>query len=208
MTSAQSLRAGAPENVTVHRLIDLEAAGADTVVLLAGVARIFRATAARWPVDAAAVRAFQDLWLDQYVRFERELVYVAMRGVGPAESCAHLESSAVVGYLVGCRINPATSPRFHALTYFAAFAAACAAFPAHLHVNIDEAFRGQRIGERLLDAVCARLTNEGVAGVHVVTGRDQRNVVFYCRNGFRELARTARGATEVLFLGRQLREPS
>ena len=183
--------------VTIQRLVALEAERFAPQPLLAGVNRIFRATAVRWPTDTAASAAFQHLWLDQYLEHERDLVFVASRAQAGG-------GRDVVGYLLGCRINPARSPRFAALDYFQAFAPLCARYPAHLHVNIDAGCRGQRIGERLVEVLCELLAFEGLAGVHVVTGREQRNVGFYRRLGFDELGHVPRGATEVLFLGRRL----
>ena len=184
--------------VTIHRLIDLEATGGDSLLLHAGIVRIFKATASRWPADPAAARAFQDLWLEQYLRHERELAYVAIAAVRDREP------PSVVGYLVGCRVDPLTSSRFDSLSYFKAFAAECALFPAHLHINLDAAYRGQRLGERLVETLCDALAAEGVPGVHVVTGREQRNIGFYKRIGFLEMAATPRGSSEVVFLGRRL----
>lgn len=181
--------------VRIARLVDLEAEGVDGNALLAGVARIFRDTAARWPDDAAAARAFQELWLDQYIRHDRDLVWLAVLAGAPATA---------VGYLVGCRIDPAPSPRFVALSYFQTFSALTAVYPAHLHINVDAAHRGRHVGERLVEAFCAQLRGEHAGGVHVVTGRDQRNVGFYKRLGFRECAATPRGGTEVLFLARPI----
>ncbi len=187
-----------PAGVVLRRLVDLEAAGGDAALLRVGIERIFCATAARWPGDVAAARAFQRLWLDQYLEHERELVTLAVaREVPTAERD-------VLGYIVGCRIDPATSKRFAALSYFRDFAAVTRAFPAHLHINLDERVRGRGVGAHLVTDVCARLAGEGVRGVHVVTGRDQRNVGFYTRLGFVERARAPRGATEVLLLARAL----
>jgi GNAT superfamily N-acetyltransferase len=188
-----------PAGVVLQRLVDLEAAGADAALLRAGMVRIFRATAARWPDDAAAAAAFQQLWLDQYLDHERELVTLALARAPP------LTESDVLGYLVACRIDPATSMRFVALSYFQDFAALTQTFPAHLHINLDARARGQRIGAHLVEDVCNRLGHEGVRGIHVVTGRDQRNVSFYTRLGFSERARAPRGTTDVLFLARSLR---
>jgi hypothetical protein len=41
-------------------------------------------------------------------------------------------------------------------------------------------------------------------GVHVVTGRHQRNVGFYHRLGFLERGHSTRGTTDVVFLARRL----
>ena len=190
----------AGDTIHVASLIALEARGLATDELLGGIERIFRATAARWPADPAAARAFQHLWLDQYLEHERNLAIVATQAPGIDAAAPN-----VVGYAVGCRINPAMSPRFAALSYFQDFADLCATFPAHLHVNIDSHFRNQRVGERLVEALCKKVADDGSSGIHVVTGREQRNVGFYKRLGFRELGHTPRGDTEVLFLGRELR---
>lgn len=184
--------------VHIERLVDLTAGGHDRGALLTGVVAIFRATAARWPTDPIAAVAFQELWLDQYLRHEPDLVFVAV------DRAARSSAPKVVGYLVGCRVDPGLSLRFEALGYFQNFAAVSADFPAHLHVNVDAAYRSRRVGERLVEALCARLVSEGVPGVHVVTGCDQRNVGFYGRLGFSERARTPRGRTEVVFLARGL----
>jgi ribosomal protein S18 acetylase RimI-like enzyme len=187
-----------PAGVVLRQLVELETAGVNAALLRAGIERIFRATAARWPDDAAAAHAFQRLWLDQYFEHERELVTLALTREVPASE------HDVLGYVVGCRIDPATSERFTALSYFRDFAALTPQFPAHLHINLDARTRGEGVGAHLVEALCARLKREGVSGVHVVTGRDQRNVSFYTRLGFVERARAPRGSTEVLFLARAL----
>ena len=190
----------AGNKIHVASLIALEACGLPTDELVGGIERIFRATAARWPTDPAAARAFKHLWLDQYLEHERNLVIVATQTPDITAAAQN-----IFGYVVGCQINPAMSPRFAALSHFQDFAVLCATFPAHLHVNIDSHFRNQRVGERLVEALCERVADDGSTGIHVVTGREQRNVGFYKRLGFRELGHAPRGETEVLFLGRELR---
>ena len=189
---------GRDSQIRIARLVELEAAGWDRVLLKSGIDAIFRATAARWPDDPAAAQAFQQLWLDQYFDHERELLFVAHR------ADAAREAPSVVGYLAGCTVNPSTSPRFAKLDYFRAFAAQCAAYPAHLHVNVDAEFRGAGLGAALVEALSDRLTADGISGVHVVTGRTQRNVRFYQRLGFRAQAAAPRGTGDVVFLGRKL----
>jgi ribosomal protein S18 acetylase RimI-like enzyme len=180
--------------IEIQSLTALEHAGHSSAALRAGIVNIFRATAATWPSDDNDARAFQHLWLDQYLKHERDLVFVA-----------HANGT-IVGYLVGCQINPASSPRFQTLNYFQTFAPYCTAYPAHLHVNLDAAIRGQAVGARLIEAFCARLRADQCPGVHVVTGATMRNVSFYQRLGFREIARAPRGISAVLFLGRDLTE--
>jgi hypothetical protein len=122
--------------IEIQSLTALEHAGHSSAALRAGIVNIFRATAATWPSDDNDARAFQHLWLDQYLKHERDLVFVA-----------HANGT-IVGYLVGCQINPASSPRFQTLNYFQTFAPYCTAYPAHLHVNLDAAIRGQAVGAR------------------------------------------------------------
>jgi GNAT superfamily N-acetyltransferase len=185
-----------PPGVVLRRLADLEAAGVDAALLRSAIERIFRATAARWPDDAAAAAVFQQLWLDQYLKHERDLVTLALARAMPASE------SDVLGYIVACRIDPAVSARFAALSYFRDFSAFTREFPAHLHINLDARVRGQGVGARMVEDLCARLAREGGRGIHVVTGREQRNVSFYTRLGFTERARAPRGQTEVLLLAR------
>jgi len=60
-------------------------------------------------------------------------------------------------------------------------------YPAHLHVNVDEAYRGARVGKSLLQLYFEDLRKAGVPGVHLVCGN--RPVGFYEKLGFRTLAR-------------------
>lgn len=58
-------------------------------------------------------------------------------------------------------------------------------FPAHLHVNVDEAFRGKRIGDQLFVLYFAELMAEKIPGVHIFCGDGP--VKFYERTGFVKL---------------------
>lgn len=57
--------------------------------------------------------------------------------------------------------------------------------PAHLHVNVDEAYRGARVGKSLMLGYFDDLRKAGVPGVHLVCGK--RPVGFYEKLGFRTL---------------------
>ena len=165
---------------------------------LASVAReaidtIFFETAPLAPADEPRRSAFYDLWLGQYLRHEPHLATVACAG------------DDIVGYLVGCHVNPATSVRFAKLGYFQTFAEACAHYPAHLHINLTERARGSGIGPRLIEAFAADTQAAGLPGMHVVTSAAARNVAFYKRNGFAEIAATERNGGKVVFLGRAIR---
>jgi ribosomal protein S18 acetylase RimI-like enzyme len=61
--------------------------------------------------------------------------------------------------------------------------------PAHFHLNLKPAARGQGVGAHLLDAFLTQCQNAGVPGVHLPTRHD--NVAaqrFFRRHGFQPLA--------------------
>jgi GNAT superfamily N-acetyltransferase len=64
-------------------------------------------------------------------------------------------------------------------------------FPSLLHINIDEAYRGQGIGERLIQIYLAFLKEEGSRGVHFGT-ISERAVTFFLGNGFNILFQNKR----------------
>ena len=177
-------------NVQILRLTDLRCTETE---VHAAVDDIFFETAPLAPSDEPERSMFYQLWLGQYLRHEPQLAYVARAG-----------DTDIVGYLVGCHVNPATSERFAKLGYFQTFADACGRFPAHLHLNLTEAARGAGIGARLIDAFAADTRVAGLAGLHVVTAAAARNIGFYRRNGFTEIAATERNNTRIVFLGRAI----
>ena len=66
-------------------------------------------------------------------------------------------------------------------------------YPAHLHVNVREGFRGQRLGQRLVEAFCERARAAGVRGVHAgVSAENPRASHFFQDQGFVELQREHR----------------
>jgi GNAT superfamily N-acetyltransferase len=177
----------------VERLVDLEGAGADGAALVAGIDAVFAETTRRTFADAQSRAAFRELWLGQYLLRDRDLVFVARDMTG-----------AVAGYLVGALEDPARSDRYPGLGYFRDFAAVTPAYPAHLHINLTAAARGQGTGARLIEAFVAAARQRGSPGVHVVTGAAERNVGFYLRNGFHERARADWNGRPLLLLAREI----
>lgn len=162
--------------------------------LVAGIERIFFATAATQAfADEAARSAFRSRWLGRYLEHDADHVWLAMTDAG-----------GVAGYLVGCLDDPALTPRFADIAYFADLAAETRRYPAHLHINLDERYRSTGIGSRLIGAFGGAAARQGALGVHVVTGAGLRNVGFYARNGFAEVARTSWNGREIVMLGRPL----
>jgi predicted N-acetyltransferase YhbS len=60
-------------------------------------------------------------------------------------------------------------------------------FPAHLHTNLRQPYRGQGVGRELIDAFLSALSSQGVPGVHLHCGAGP--IPFYEKCGFNEAAR-------------------
>jgi GNAT superfamily N-acetyltransferase len=66
-------------------------------------------------------------------------------------------------------------------------------YPAHLHVNVRQGFRGQRLGQRLVATFCEQARGAGVRGVHAgVSAENPQARRFFAELGFAELQREAR----------------
>jgi GNAT superfamily N-acetyltransferase len=178
--------------VRVDRLVDL--IGGASFNRIAQIETIFFASSNIQQFANDAERAvFRERWLGRYLDRWPEHVFVAST------------PDRIIGYLAGCLDDPATHPVFADIGYMPAFADLSQSYPAHLHINLDPAWRSGGVGTRLIDAFCAHAQRRA-PGVHVVTGRGARNVRFYERNGFR-LLRTTRSPwsdAEIAFLGRKL----
>lgn len=152
----------------------------------------FSASATQQFVSQSARDAFRERWLGRYLAHDAQWFYVAL-----AEKQA-------AGYLAGCLDDPARTPRFADIGYFAEFADLTRDYPAHLHINLDAEYRGDGLGGRLIERFVSDAGAAGATGVHVVTGSRSRNRSFYDRNGFVCLRELAEGPREMVFLGRRL----
>lgn len=140
-----------------------------------------------------AKSAFRERWLGRYLLHFPQYVWLARE-----------TSGRVIGYVVGSMEDPARDPRFSDLPFLASFAEASARYPAHLHINLAEAWRSKGIGARLIDTFAEAAREAGARGVHVVTQRGMRNVGFYLANGFVERASATVGESELVLLGRDI----
>lgn len=151
----------------------------------------YGASATRAFASDEARAAFEERWLGRYLAHDPDLVYVALSADGE-----------VIGYLVAATDDPAHAPRFADIAYFKDAAAVTALYPAHLHINLDEGWRGGGIGRALIEALVVELARRGVPGVHVVTGQQSRNVSFYRRAGFTQVAAPMWDGKPLVMLGR------
>jgi GNAT superfamily N-acetyltransferase len=155
----------------------------------ASVERIFFVSSTRQSFASQAEReGFRERWLGRYMlRWPQHFLLARAR------------SGVVVGYLAGCPVEAARLPMFADWALYRAFAAECARYPAHLHVNVDPLWRGRGVGALLISHFVGQCAAAGIPALHIVTSQGARNTRFYARNGFREVAvRDVLGASLVM----------
>ena len=57
-------------------------------------------------------------------------------------------------------------------------------FPAHLHIDLLEPYQRKGYGREFIERFCDKLVEDGVKGVHVIMGGENKNEMFYRRLGF------------------------
>ena len=139
---------------------------------------------------------FRHRWLTRYLDHFPDEIFIAATNTGE-----------IIGYLVGCLEDPAGHPLFADITYFPAFAHLTPAFPAHLHINLTSAARGQGIGKHLIAAFAEHARAHGVPGIHAVTGDGVRNNSFYAACGFHRASTTLWNGRAIAFFARACADP-
>lgn len=177
----------------ICRVVDWDTTSRDPAIL-AQIDAIFWETSARTFAPGAERDAFRERWLGRYMQGGSDVVLLAQTDAGM-----------IAGYLVGALRNPTEQERFADIGYFRnEFRTLTQRFPAHLHINLGQAFRSRGVGARLIEAFAGRARKAGASGMHVVTGKGMRNVRFYERCGFEERGAAPWNGSVVLFLGRSL----
>jgi GNAT superfamily N-acetyltransferase len=74
-------------------------------------------------------------------------------------------------------------------------------YPAHLHMNVEAAWRRRGVGAKLIEAFIGDLRGAVIPGVHLYCGADP--VPFYLRQGFKELGKVFFREIAVFALGRR-----
>jgi len=156
----------------------------------------FEASASKTFASTAERAAFRERWLGRYLTYAPGWAYLAIDPEG-----------VLAGYLVGNVEDKAKAPRLSGIDAFEGAGGLAARYPAHLHVNLAPQYRNHGIGAELITAFAADAARAGARGMHVITAAGARNVGFYERNDFRELARAGRNDREIVLLGRELEAP-
>jgi GNAT superfamily N-acetyltransferase len=136
--------------------------------------------------------AYRELWLGRYLRHCSAGCFIALT-----------DDAIVAGYLAGALVSnrdPLPGPDYYALFS----PALVAAHPAHVHVNIREDVRGQRIGSKLIAAFRALCVEKQIVGLHAVTTADSRAARFFIGCGLAERAQAHWRGRPIVFLGESL----
>jgi len=152
---------------------------------------VFFASSTTRTFDSATERsAFRERWLGLYQRAFPETFLIGRD-----------EAGRVAGYLAGAIVEASSDPRFCAHGFSGALGPAAKRYPAHFHINIGADWRSRGLGARLVSMFRDDCRAAGVAGFHVVTRADGRNVRFYSRCGLAEVARTGPPGGSLVLLG-------
>lgn len=166
---------------------------ADRPGLAAELDAIFFEASATRSFDSEKTRQeFRWRWLGRFLDDHPRYAFVA-----------HDASQRLAGYIVGSPIDPAR-PLDPELPFYARFAEQTCTFPAHLHINLAPRYRSKGIGARLIEAFGHNAARNGARGMHLVTSRGERNIVFYTRCGFVEVAATSWNGRELVLLAKSL----
>lgn len=134
---------------------------------------------------------FFQTWVGPYLKYYRNEVLIA------------LEDDHVLGYLTGCSDTKRGMTLF-SLSGMEEFKEYFDKFPAHLHINCDQAARGKGVGSKLVEAYCQFLNKLSKSGVHIVTSPNAKNISFYKKLNFSTQSLYEKGDINLLFMGKAL----
>ncbi|NBX18488.1 MAG: GNAT family N-acetyltransferase [Proteobacteria bacterium] len=167
---------------------------AKTSVIRKSVDEIFFESSPKKSFASASEReAFKFKYLDWYSQNLPQYFLVALG-----------EKSEVLGYVCGVADTRRHEDLAGLHPWFEIFEDCYPQFPAHLHINCAESARGRSIGSTLLAVFESCLRSDGVAGVHLVTSPDARNVGFYDKNGYKFTKTMNWKDSKLLLMGKSL----
>lgn len=77
-------------------------------------------------------------------------------------------------------------------------------YPAHLHMNTHQDYRGLGLGAMILAGVEADLRMKGIKGLHLITEKTSRNYQFYFKQGFQYVVEKDYQNALLCFMGKEL----
>ena len=115
--------------------------------------------------------AFFKRWCGDYLTYFPECFFI-MR-----------EDKKILGYLTGC-IDSTSALKLLEIPGYSHYSDLFQTYPAHFHINFHPDCRGRGLGSQLVENFCVELLNLKIRGLHLVTSRGAKNILFYRRLGF------------------------
>jgi GNAT superfamily N-acetyltransferase len=101
----------------------------------------------------------------------------------PEYAWVALNKTKVLGYVLGIPFTQ--DPTLYQLQpHLEIFEDLFDRYPAHLHINCHQDSRGLGIGTLLIGTLIKQLSDQGLSGLHIMTGPISENRHFYQRLGF------------------------
>jgi GNAT superfamily N-acetyltransferase len=94
-----------------------------------------------------------------------------------------VQEGKVLGYVLGMPFTQDPS-LFAIQPHLKAFSHEFKNYPAHLHINCHHDARGKGVGKRLVHTLLGQLKAQNIPGLHIMTGPDSENKLFYQKLGF------------------------
>ena len=114
-----------------------------------------------------------------------------------------MEGDKLLGYLSGCSDSEQSLTKLE-VPGLPVFADLFNDYPAHLHINFHHDARGRGLGSTLVNHYIEWLFERRCKGLHLVTGRESKNRVFYERLGFNHYDEREFKGMQLFFMGKKL----
>lgn len=178
-------------NTTVVRYSQLGKEGRD--VLLPQLREIFFQSSSVKTFKSTLEREeFFAKWCGDYLTYFPEFFYLMVD-----------EATNLLCYLAVCPDTSANLDRLKVKS-LGIFTSEYELYPAHLHMNTHENYRGLGLGAMILAAAEADLRLKKIRGLHLITEPTARNFEFYKRQGFNDIVLKAYANTQLCLMGKDL----
>lgn len=140
--------------------------------------------------DESERGAFYQKYVGHYLEHFPEFALVAVSG------------EKVLGYVLGAPRSDAED-LYVLQPHMRLFQQYFTQFPAHLHINCHHEARGLGVGSKLLREFEKLLQQAKIRGLHIMTGPDSQNRLFYKKNGFSDQVELNFQGGPILLMGKE-----
>ena len=167
---------------------------ADSSSVKRQIEEIFFEASSRKEFDSEERRqSFYKRWCKDYQDYYSDEFFLLMEG------------NKLLGYLSGCSNSHESLTKLE-VPGLSVFADLFNDFPAHLHINFHHDARGSGLGSILVNHYIEWLRSRHCKGLHLVTGRESKNRVFYERLGFNHHDEREFKGMQLFFMGKILEQ--